>query len=48
MIRVDRDGHRTVVSDDLWANEKADNPDGDQTYGFTGLDDQCAAAVTAV
>lgn len=48
VIRVDRDGHRTVVSDDLWAHEKADNPDGDQTYGFTGLDDQCAAAVTAV
>lgn len=48
VIRVDRDGHRTVVSDDLWAHEKADNPGGDQTYGFTGLDDQCAAAVTAV
>ena len=48
VIRVDRDGHRTVVSDDLWAHEKADNPDGDQTYGFTGLDDQRAAAVTAV
>lgn len=48
VIRVDRDGNRTVVSEDLWVHEAEDNPGGGQTYGFKGLDDQCAAAVTAV
>ncbi|MEJ6543014.1 ScyD/ScyE family protein [Brachybacterium paraconglomeratum] len=48
VIRVDRDGTRTVVSDDLWAHEKEDNPDEAQTYGFSGLDDQCVAEVAAL
>lgn len=43
IVRTSRKGHRTVVSDDLWAYEIRNNPDGDQTYGFTDLDASCAA-----
>jgi len=42
-----RNGERTVVSDDLWAHEVANNPDAGQTYGFRGLRGQCAADVAA-
>lgn len=47
VIRLDRDGDRTVISDDLWAYETENNPDGEQTYGFRGLDDVCAEEVAA-
>ncbi|WP_338750892.1 ScyD/ScyE family protein [Janibacter alittae] len=47
IIRTSRTGERTVVSDDLWAYEVANNPDGDRTYGFTDLDAPCAAELQA-
>ena len=47
VVRLDRDGERTVVSDDFWAHETENNPDAGQTYGFRGLDDECAEDVAA-
>lgn len=47
VIRTSKNGYRTVVSDDLWAYEKQNNPDADRTYGFTDLDDSCADALAA-
>lgn len=48
IVRTSKRGHRTVVSDDLWAYEIANNPDSSQTYGFRGLDDQCSAEVAGI
>ena len=46
IVRTTKKGQRTVVSDDLWAYEVQNNPDGGQTYGFTDLDDSCAGALS--
>jgi sugar lactone lactonase YvrE len=47
VIRLDRDGERHALGDDLLAYEQENNPDGEQTYGFHGLDQECAAEVAA-
>lgn len=47
VIHLGEDGTRTVLSDDLIAYEQQHNPDAASTYGFTGLDAECSAAVTA-
>jgi DNA-binding beta-propeller fold protein YncE len=41
--RVDRHGHVSRVSRDLFAYEAKHNPDQNQTYGFVGLSTSCAA-----
>lgn len=45
--RVGPRGDVTQVSDNLFAYEEMHNPDGAQTYGFTGLDDSCAEQLKA-
>ncbi|WP_168199834.1 ScyD/ScyE family protein [Citricoccus sp. SGAir0253] len=47
VVKTNRNGQRTIVSDDLWDHEARRNPDAGQTYGFHGLDRQCAAEVAA-
>jgi len=47
VVKMTRDGTRTVVSDDLWDYEINRNPDGNQTYGFRDLGRGCAAQVAA-
>lgn len=41
------DGERTVVSDDLWAHEIANNPDRSQRYGITNARGSCLDQLTA-
>lgn len=48
IVRTSPRGTRTVVSENLWAHEVANNPDASQHYGFQGLDAQCAAEVAVV
>jgi hypothetical protein len=38
-----RPGGKPKKLANLWKHEKTDNPDGDQAYGFEGLDPACAA-----
>ncbi|MDZ5663044.1 ScyD/ScyE family protein [Nocardioides sp. S-58] len=40
-----RPGSRPSKVADLWKHERTKNPDGDQAYGFVGLDPACAAQV---
>ncbi|WP_152193020.1 ScyD/ScyE family protein [Georgenia satyanarayanai] len=42
-----KDGERTVVSDDLWAHEIANNPDRSQRYGVTNARGTCLDQLTA-
>lgn len=46
VIKIDKRGTRTVVSDNLWAHEMEANPDAGSRYGFVGLGGSCAAALT--
>lgn len=43
VVKIDKRGERTVVSDNLWAHEMANNPDAGTRYGFVGLRGSCAA-----
>lgn len=45
VVRTDRHGNRTVVSDDLWQHEMTNDPDASQRYGFVGLGGSCGAAL---
>ncbi|MCM3661667.1 ScyD/ScyE family protein [Georgenia satyanarayanai] len=42
-----KDSERTVVSDDLWAHEIANNPDRSQRYGVTNARGTCLDQLTA-
>lgn len=42
IIKTDKKGRRTVVSDDLVAHEMTRNPDAHVTYGFRNLRGRCA------
>lgn len=41
--RVPAAGGEPEVVADLWAHENSENPDGDVSYGFQGISDECAA-----
>lgn len=45
--RVGPRGDVSQVSDNLFAHEMTNNPDGGVTYGFTGLGDSCAEELAA-
>lgn len=47
VVRIDKFGRRTVVSDNLWEHEMSVNPDAGNRYGFVGLQGSCAAELTA-
>lgn len=45
IVRTSGSGDRTVVSDDFWEYEIAQNPDADVSYGLVGLTGYCAGQV---
>ena len=47
VVKIDKRGRRTVVSDNFWEHEMATNPDADRRYGFVGLSGSCREELEA-
>lgn len=48
VVMIDKRGNRSVVSDNLWEHEIANNPDAGASYGFVGLGGSCAEQLAAL
>lgn len=46
IVKTSKKGKRTIVSDDFWAHEIANNPDSEVSYGFVGLGQECATQLS--
>lgn len=45
---IDKRGNHSIVSDNLWEHEIANNPDAGASYGFVGLGGSCADQLAAL